>query len=200
MKRIFGAVVLLIAVTACKQQPELADLVEDMVVVTYYDDETEYRQYQSYYVALDTVGFVSNFPGADTLLLATQYDYAEEIPRKVNMEMAGLGLDRKEPRDSADLIVNVIVLDNLNVTLSAYPTFLGGYYGYYGYYSYYYDYNYQSYGTLVLQILDAKNATNNQYKVIWTAYIGDLYSTLDQIGESEQAITQAFLQSPYLKP
>jgi hypothetical protein len=200
MKRILGVIFLCATLTACKQQPELADLVEDMVVVTYYDDETQYGQYQSYYVALDTVGFVSNFPGADTLLLASQYDFAEQIPAKVNIEMLNLGFERKEPRDSADLIVNVIVLDNLNVTLSAYPAFLGGFYGYHGFYSYYYAYNYQNYGTLVLQILDRKNAVNNQYKVIWTAYIGDLYTTLDQIGESEQAITQAFVQSPYLKP
>jgi hypothetical protein len=34
--------------------------------------------------------------------------------------------------------------------------------------------------------------------VIWSSYMGDVYSTLDLIKQSEEAIDQAFVQSPYL--
>ena len=35
--------------------------------------------------------------------------------------------------------------------------------------------------------------------VIWTAYIGDIISSLDRNKKSVEAIDQAFAQSPYLK-
>ena len=43
-------------------------------------------------------------------------------------------------------------------------------------------------GSLVVEILDLKNVTpDNKVKVIWGAYMGDVYSTIDLIKQSEDS-------------
>jgi hypothetical protein len=53
---------------------------------------------------------------------------------------------------------------------------------------------------MVIQVVDNKNyvANGNKYKVIWTAFVGDLAATLDLKGKSLEAVDQAFEQSPYI--
>jgi hypothetical protein len=51
---------------------------------------------------------------------------------------------------------------------------------------------------MVIEIVDVKNATGNDYKVIWKAFIGDLYTTFDLKTKTLEAIDQAFVQSPYI--
>ena len=54
-------------------------------------------------------------------------------------------------------------------------------------------------GALVVEIVDLKNVTpDGKVKVIWNAYMGDLYSALDYTQQSLEAIDQAFVQSNYL--
>jgi hypothetical protein len=48
--------------------------------------------------------------------------------------------------------------------------------------------------------VDAKNPNaNNEYPIIWTAYIGDLNYTTDLTGKTQEAVVRAFKQSPYIK-
>jgi hypothetical protein len=50
-----------------------------------------------------------------------------------------------------------------------------------------------------VEIVDLKNVTiDNKVKVIWSAYMGDVYSTIDLTEQSIEAIDQAFIQSNYL--
>ena len=54
-------------------------------------------------------------------------------------------------------------------------------------------------GVLIIELVDLKNRTpDNKVKVVWDAYLGDVYSTIDRLKQSEDAINQAFIQSPYL--
>ena len=108
-------------------------------------------------------------------------------------------MDRKE---NPDLGVNVYIVKDLNVFQQLvnpgyyYPY----YYGYGSYYSYPYinTYAYNT-GALVVEIVDLKNVTpDGKVKVIWNAYMGDLYSALDYTQQSLEAIDQAFVQSNYL--
>jgi hypothetical protein len=109
-----------------------------------------------------------------------------------------------------DLAVNVIVVNDYNVFQQVvYPSYGGygypggyysGYYGYSSYYSYPYvnTYAYNT-GVLIVEMVDLKNKTpDNKVKVIWDAYMGDVYSTLNRIQESVDAIDQSFTQSPYI--
>jgi hypothetical protein len=99
-------------------------------------------------------------------------------------------------------------VNDFNVFQSViYPNYYGGYGGYYsGYYGYgsWYSYPYvntyaYNTGVLIVEIVDLKNRTaNNEVAVIWDAYLGDIYSTLDHLNASLDAVNQAFTQSPYL--
>jgi hypothetical protein len=80
----------------------------------------------------------------------------------------------------------------------------GGYYsGYYGYsswnyYPYVNTYTYKN-AMLIVEMLDLKNKTpDNKVKVIWTAYLGDLYGTIHLVEQTERAIEQSFIQSPFI--
>jgi hypothetical protein len=46
--------------------------------------------------------------------------------------------------------------------------------------------------------LKNRNA-NNEVKVVWTAYLGDLISTVNRLEQTEEGIDQSFIQSPYLQ-
>ena len=64
------------------------------------------------------------------------------------------------------------------------------YYGYGSYYSYPYvnTYAYNT-GALVVEIVDLKNVTpDNKVKVIWNAYMGDVYSAIDLIEQSSKQL------------
>jgi hypothetical protein len=55
-------------------------------------------------------------------------------------------------------------------------------------------------GTLVVEVVDLKNKTaDNKVKVIWSSYMGDVYSSFDPAAQAEDAIDQSFTQSPYLE-
>jgi hypothetical protein len=80
-----------------------------------------------------------------------------------------------------------------------------GYYpgsGYYGYYGYYYPVvtnYYSNFVTLVIQVVDVANYdVNDGYRVVWTAFFGDLNATLDLNGKTLEAVESAFDQSPYI--
>ena len=109
---------------------------------------------------------------------------------------------RVKRNQNPDLGVNVYVVKDLNVSQQViYPNYYyPSYYGYGSYYSYPYvnTYAYNT-GALVIEIVDLKNITlDNKVKVIWSAYMGDVYSTVDLIDQSFRAIEQAFVQSNYL--
>ncbi len=110
------------------------------------------------------------------------------------------GYTRVSREDNPDVGINVYVLDNY----SLYQTVNYGYYpSYYGYSSYYY-YPYistysSSEASLVIEIVDLRNITpDNKVRVIWTAYMGDLYNAVDRKQQSLDGIDQSFIQSPYL--
>jgi hypothetical protein len=103
----------------------------------------------------------------------------------------------------------VAVINDFNVFQQVvYP---GGYGGYGSGYYYPYYYGYGSYyapyvntytsntGVLLIEVVDLKNKTaDNKVKAIWTANMGDVYSTIDLLKQAKEAINQAFIQSPYL--
>jgi hypothetical protein len=120
--------------------------------------------------------------------------------------MNQLGFSKVGRTENPDLRINVYVVNDFNLFQEVvypnyyYPSYYGYGYGYGSYYGYPYINTYASNtGSLVVEMLDLKNITvTNTVKVIWSAYMGDVYSTIDLIKQSEEAISQAFVQSPYL--
>ena len=191
---------------ACQPEPDPMLLYDQLVVSTNYDNNVNFQTYSTYSIATDTIGFVSN-QSNDTILTKAKSDYPRPVLQKVVANLNAIGYSRVEKNENPDMRINVYLVNNYNLFQQVvypnyyYPSYYGYGYGYGGYYGYPYVNTYESNtGSLVVEILDLKTITpDNKVKVIWGAYMGDVYSAIDVIKQSEEAIDQAFVQSPYLR-
>ena len=201
---------MLMYLSSCMQSPEDADLVKHMVVQTAYDTErindtgNIFNTYSTFFIRLDTMGYVFNHPEADTILVDPikddNYEFVTPVVDAVkgNVELAGFTFVSEE--SNPDFAIKIVVLENFNYYQAiSYPYYTG----YYGYNSYYYPVvstYYSNSATLLIEIVDLKNfaTNNNKYVVVWRAYIGDLLATLDLTGSTIEAVDRAFEQSPYI--
>jgi hypothetical protein len=187
-----------LALLGCKVTPDTNDLLQRMVVQTTQDENTDFTFYSSFTLSMDTLGLYAYDPN-DTLFLG---EYAEVVTNKIRSEMTSAGYTYLPKDQNPDLGFAVTVFDNYNVyqTIS-YPTYYSGYYGY-GYGGYYGPIvtTYESRSTtLVINLVDLKNRdAQGRLKVIWKAYIGDIFQSDDPYQKVFEAIAQAFDQSPYL--
>ena len=204
MQKIFVVICAVMVLWGCQTEPDNLKLYDEMVVSTNFDPEATFSTYKTYAIPTDTIGFVSESNPDDTILVSNNVN--NFYPRKV-LEQVTANLDdrlftRVDRNEDPDLGVNVYIVEDLNVFQQIvdpgyyYPY----YYGYGSYYSYPYisTYAYNT-ATLVVELVDLKNVTpDNKVKVIWNAYMGDVYSSLDLMEQSLDAIDQAFVQSNYL--
>lgn len=189
---------------SCQTEPDEQKLFDELVVSTNYDQGAVFGAYATYAIPTDTIGFVSNTNPNDTIRVAKADNdfYPRLILQQVMSNLNDRQYTRVNRNQSPDLGVNVYVVQDLNLFQQVvYPNYYyPSYYGYGSYYSYPYinTYAYNT-GSLVIEIVDLKNITpDNKVKVIWSAYMGDVFSTIDLIGQSVNAIDQAFIQSNYL--
>jgi hypothetical protein len=187
---------------SCEPQPDELQLLDDYVVSTYYDNETNFSSLETFFVTADTIGLLSDNPQDDTIVVGTYY--ARPVVQRVidNMEDAGYTLVGED--ENPDVVVKIYVVKNLNI-YQQYNYYGPGYYNpyYYGYYNYYYGYpSVSTYayntGTLVIDLADFKHAGTGRPKIVWTAQMGDVFSSIDLLGQTNRAIDQAFAQSVYL--
>lgn len=204
MKRL-GVILVVVGLFGCSTEPEIVDLVKYMVVQTQYDQdaitdtENIFNTYGTFTLKRDTLGYVFAY-SSDTILVdgVNSTDFAKPVAAAVEAGITARGFTRVAENAEPDFAVNIIVLRDFSFFQSvSYPGYYSGYYGYYGYYYPVVSNHYSDYATLVIEVVDIKHATNNQYKVIWKAYIGDLLTTTDLKLKTLEAIEQAFKQSPY---
>lgn len=202
----YGCVGALAILAGCYPEPETVPLVDDLVVVTNFDPETEFSSYSTYTIPTDTIGFISNNSN-DTILVAAESGYPRPVLNALRAELDARGYTEVPQGEDPDIGVKVVVVNNLDIFQDfVYPGYgYPGYYysGYYGYGGWYYPPYVATYvqntGVLIVELVDLKNRNaNNQVKVVWNAYMGDLYTTVDLIPQTQRAIVQAFVQSPYL--
>jgi hypothetical protein len=189
----------------CRPEPEAVELVDQMVVSTNYDKTASFPSYATYAIPTDTIGFISE-TSQDTIIVASRSSFPKPVLQAINTELQARGFSRVNKNNSPDLGINVLVVNDFNVFQNViypdnyYGGYYGGYYGYNSWYSYPYvqTYAYNT-GVLIIEIVDLKNLTpENKVRVLWSAYMGDVYSTLDLERQAVDAIQQAFTQSPYL--
>jgi hypothetical protein len=189
----------------CRPEPEAIELVDQLVVSTNYDNTANFSAYSTYAIPTDTIGFISE-RSSDTIIVASRSSFPKPVLQAVNAQLQARGFTRVAKNASPDLGINVLVVNDFNVFQDiVYPNnyyggYYGGYYGYNSWYSYPYvqTYAYNT-GVLIIEIVDLKNLTpENKVKVLWNAYMGDVYSTIDLERQAVDAIEQAFTQSPYL--
>jgi hypothetical protein len=204
MKSYFMILAAAIGIMSCRPEPEAVELVDQMVVQTNYDKTANFSDYSTYAIPTDTIGFISE-TSADTIIVASKSTFPKPVLQAINADLQSRGFTKVRRTENPDLGVNVLVVNDFNVFQDVvYPSNYGGYYGgYYGYNSWY-GYPYiQTYayntGVLIIELVDLKNLTpDNKVRVVWTAYMGDVYSTINLERQAVDAIEQAFTQSPYL--
>jgi hypothetical protein len=188
---------------SCQPEPDSLRLLDELVVSTNYDNNVNFQTYSTFSIATDTIGLVSNRSN-DTIIIQKENDFPRPVLQKVISNLNAIGYTRVNNSDNPDMRINVYVVNDYNLFQQVvypsyyYPSYYGYGYGYGSYYPYVNTYATNT-GSLVVEILDLKNVTpDNKVKVIWGAYMGDVYSTIDLIKQAEHAIDQAFIQSPYL--
>lgn len=200
-------IVAAIAGWGCQSEPDSAKLIDEMVVSTNYDPDADFSAYTTYAMPTDTIGFVSN-NSDDTIIVSPESTFPRHVIAAMKQNMDDRGYTRVTRNDNPDIGVNLMVVNDFNMFQQVvypgsygYPgNFYGGYWGYGSFYSYPYvnTYAYNT-GVLIIEFVDLKNRTpDNKVKVVWDAYIGDVYSAIDRLAQSKKAIDQAFIQSPYI--
>lgn len=196
-----------VAALGCQPEPDSAKLIDEMVVSTNYDPEADFSAYTTYAIPADTIGFISNNSN-DTIIVSPESTFPRHVIAAIRQNMDDRGYVRVTRDDNPDIGVNVMVVNDFNMFQEiVYPgffghpgNFYGGYWGYGSYFSYPFvnTYAYNT-GVLIIEFVDLENRTlDNKVKVVWNAYIGDVYSTIDRLAQSKEAIDQAFIQSPYI--
>jgi hypothetical protein len=197
-----------VVLLGCEPPADTMKLLDQLVVSTTYDPDATFSQFTTYSMATDTIGFFSNKSPNDTIIVQSgSNNYARPVLAKVQQNMQSRGFQRVSRKENPDLRVNVYVVNDFNVYQQIsypgyyYPSYYGygyGYGGYYGGYPYVSTYASNT-GALIVEVLDLRHITaDKKVKAIWNASMGDVYSTIDLIKQSESAIDQAFIQSPYL--
>jgi hypothetical protein len=190
---------------SCKPDDDAQRLLDQFVVSTSYDNTAQFGGYTTYSMSTDTIGFVSNNSN-DTIITQKNDDYPRPVLQKVEQNLSAKGYTRVARNQNPDLYINVYVVNDFNIYQTVtynnyyYPSYYGYGYGYGGYSGYPSVSTYSSNtGSLVIEILDLRNVTpDNKVKVLWSAYMGDVYSSINLIQQSQDAIDQAFVQSPYI--
>jgi len=207
MKKYFVFLALIPLAQGCQPEPDGKKLYDELVVSTSYDPDANFTAYSTYSIPTDTIGYVSE-TSTSTFITAAESSFPRPVLDAIKFNLNSRGYTRVNKNDNPDLGINVIVVEDLNVFQRVvYPdpyNYPGSIYsGYYGYNSWYYypyvnTYAYNT-GVLIVEIVDLKNRTpDNKVKVIWTAYLGDIYSTIHLIDQTEAGIDQSFEQSPYI--
>jgi hypothetical protein len=207
MKKVL-AVLLVVGLSGCMTEPDIGNLVKHMVVQTSYDatriseNQNVFNDYATFVLRADTVGFVSTY-SRDTILLdnSTQTPFVKAVINEAALNATSRGFTRVDADENPDFALKIVVLENFNFYQTvSYPGYYSGYYGYYGgYYGPIVSTYSSNFVTMVIEAVDIKHyaANNNKYVVIWSAYIGDLYTTDDVRGKLLEAVDRAFEQSPY---
>lgn len=194
MRKLF-IIIVLGSLLGCGTEPELTSIINDMVVLTNFDETVDYTQYTTYRMPLDTIGFVSNTSSQNYLT----GNYPNLITSTLAKNLGQTNRTTVAAGQPADIGVNIYVVRDLSVYATSYPAYYNPYYGYYGYggglgYSYT-QLNYDTQAVLIIEFVDLKRAGNI---IIWSATIGDIMKSYDPSKKTEEAIDQAFVQSPFL--
>src|SRR3990170_3674536 len=198
MQKISVFLVSVMCCWSCNTEPDNLRLFDELVVSTNYDKDAACGPYSTFAIPTDTIGLISNTNPNDTIIVARAgNEYPRLVLQEVISNMNERSYSRGNRNENPDLGVNVYVVNDLNVSQQViYPSYYyPSYYGYGSYYSYPFvnTYAYNT-GALVIEIVDLKNITpDNKVKVIWSAHMGDVYSTVNLIDQSIDAIEQAFV-------
>ena len=186
---------------ACRKSPDTSRLSTEFVVQTVRDPEADFGSYHTYYIS-DTIKLSTSNPN-DSIWSDLQ---SKQLIDAVKANMTAMGYTLVGKGNNPDLGVSMSAIKDLNLGV-IYPGWWWGYWGcYWGwcYYPPYYPWYGMIYtiptGTLILDMIDLKNANVDQrLTIVWGAVMsGGLGNTGNDLALGVSAIDQAFDQSGYL--
>lgn len=207
MKRTFAVITGLIfcsvLYTSCTKDPvsNLTDE-ESRIYITNHDSVVNFSNYNTYSIS-DSVAVIDN---SNSNHESNSVDQAYIAAVKKYMNNAGYTLVSKN--EKPDLGVDITHIINTSTGVISYGDYWNNYGGYWdpyywGYpdYSYYVPYGYSIYqvkeGALSIDILDLKNASeNNNINIIWTGLIRS--SGILNVNVADSQVKALFEQSSYL--
>lgn len=194
----------LLALGACRKEPDLSTLSGNFVVQTNAADDATFSNYKTYYIS-DTIALISDNKN-DTVLIGPG---AQQIISAIKSNMAGRGFTLVPKGARPDLGFNTTAFRNVTVGV-VYPGWWWGYPGYWDpwYWGWYYPYYYPwsvaysvTTGSVIGELIDLKNVDASQkLEVVWTYSLNGALSSSDQtnVTRAVDGVNQAFTQSPYL--
>ncbi len=202
----FGLVCLSVIYIGCTKDP-LNNLTTDesRIYITDHDSSVKFTNYKTYSIS-DSVAVIENGQSSHQL---NDVDQAYLDAVKKYMNQAGYQMVSKN--ENPDLGVNVNHIINTSTGVISYGDYWGDYGGYWdpyywGYpgYGYYIPYAYSIYsikeGAISIDMLDLKNASENEDKkidVIWTGLIRG--SGIFNTNVADSQVQALFDQSSYLR-
>jgi hypothetical protein len=207
MKKSILVMLIFISILSCRKIPDLDQLTLNFVVITNRDQAADFTSYTKYFIS-DTVTYISNNPGDDTVLVGAP---AAALVGAVKSNLDSRGYQSVPRLATPDLGVKVVAINQLSGGVTYPPGWWWGYPGYPGYcywgwcyppyYPYPVVYSYNT-GDILIEVFDLKNATaNNTLRVVWNMQGSGVLSSTDQVNLdlATDAIDQGFEQSPYFR-
>ena len=209
MKRQHLFIILLLGmlfIGSCTFYPSNTELNEEQLVdITKYDVTADFKSFNTFAI-VDSISVIKNNDSSHVLT-----PEAQQILNRIIQNMETRGYTRVTKDENPDLAINVSVIEVTNVYY--YPGWYWTYWGYYdpyywGYPGHYYWYPYYppviayySTGTVIIDLLDLKNAPihDNKLYLIWTAYIRALMNYNHSMEDLLENIDQCFIQTPVLR-
>ncbi|MCX6283550.1 MAG: DUF4136 domain-containing protein [Bacteroidetes bacterium] len=196
----------IVFMVSCATYPAMdTRLEEDLVDITKYDVGTDFTQFKTFSI-VDSVSVISD---KDSLKILDAQAGALLNQITVNMQARGYAkVNRKTSKPHLGINVGVVKTTNVSYYYPGwywdYGYYDPSYWGYYGY-NYYYPYypptvSSYSIGTVIIEMLDLKNAPahDNKLYVVWVAAIRGLmtgyHTTQDILGN----VDQCFAQTPQI--
>ena len=193
--------------TSCATDPGLdSRLAEDLVDITKYDVKTDFTQFKTFSI-VDSVSVI--YDNDSSKVLNSQ---AQALLNQIVGDMQSRGytiVDRKTGNPNLGINVGVVKITNVSYY---YPGWYWdyGYYNpaYWGYPSYEYWYPYYppevtsySTGTVIIDMVDLKNAPlhNNKIYVVWVAIIRGLMTGYHTTQDVLDNVDQCFAQTPQIR-
>ncbi len=205
MKKLIVMMLGLFIAVSCEKYPDSGELNPDYLVTTDYKSDANFQSYSTFYIS-DSIRLVSDLT-SDTVWKDAD---AKALVDQIVADMTARGYTRTNNLATASLGFQVTAVRDLYVVYGAdpywwwyYPYWDWGWYPYYPYYPYpyYISYSYVT-GALMIELADLQNKDAlGKVPMVWNVFTtGLLYSnTQYNMQLVEQAIDQAFTQSPYLK-
>lgn len=206
MKRLIPILLAAFALMACEKEPDTDKLDNEYMVYTDYDTNFDFTQPQTYYVA-DSILYINSGEKKEYW----KGDVAKEV-RQCFIDNMGQRFTRVYDIEDADIGLQLSYVASV-YTFTDYgnspwwynypyywsPGYWGGYWGGW-YYPYPIIYSYST-GSVIGEIINLSTPDEKKLPVVWNTYISGLLGSSGRLNtnKAEEAIDQAFKQSPYLR-